>query len=75
MAMSWWRYTVASTIGNALWVALWVGGPWLADEHAAAILPALHAGRPWLIGAAVVGVAVLLFQLRRRKPDAARRVG
>jgi membrane protein DedA with SNARE-associated domain len=70
MAMPWWRYTVASTIGNALWVALWVGGPWLADEHAAAILPWIHAARPWLISAALLGLAAVLFRLRRRKAGA-----
>lgn len=70
MAMEWWRYTVCSVVGNGLWVALWVGAPWLADEHAAAILPALHAARPWLIAVAATGMLALLVQLLRRKPKA-----
>lgn len=70
MNMRWWHYTLASTVGNALWVALWVGGPWLADEHAAAILPLIHAGRPWLIAAAVAGAAALLLHLRARRAEA-----
>ena len=71
MAMPWWRYTVASTIGNVLWVGAWAGIPWLADEHAAAILPWIHASRPWLIGAAVLGLAALLIQWNRGKDEPA----
>ncbi len=70
MAMRWWHYTLASTVGNAVWVALWVGGPWLADEHAATILTMIHAGRPWLIAAAIIGAAALLLHLRTRRPEA-----
>jgi membrane protein DedA with SNARE-associated domain len=71
MAMPWWRYTVASSTGNTLWVGVWVGGPWLADEHAAVILPWIHAARPWLIGAAALGLAALLLQVRHRKSEPA----
>jgi membrane protein DedA with SNARE-associated domain len=70
LQLPWWRFTLASTAGSVVLVAFWVGGAWLVDEHLALILPLVRAGKPWLIAAAVLGLAALINHLRRRRAAA-----
>ena len=70
--MAWWRFTLANLVAVLLWAGVWVGATWLVDEHVATILPALRAAAPWLIAAACLGLAALIFSLRQRtEPPAA----
>ena len=67
MAMPWWRYTVASTHRQRLG---WRYGSAARGSRTSTRQRScrwIHAGRPWLIAAAVLGLVGLLFQLRRRK--------
>ena len=70
--MAWWRFTLANLVAVLLWAGAWVGATWLIAEHVATILPTLRAAAPWLIAAACLGLAALIFSLRRRmEPPAA----
>jgi membrane protein DedA with SNARE-associated domain len=66
LGMPWWRFTLANVAAALLWATIWVGATWLVDEHVATVLPVLRAAAPWLIAAACLGVAALLFSLRRK---------
>lgn len=71
MKMPWWRFAPANLLGSALFVALWVGGAWLVDEHLAVVMSMLRATGPWLIGGTVLGVALLFIHLRRSHKEVA----
>jgi membrane protein DedA with SNARE-associated domain len=71
LQLPWWRFTLASALGSTVLVAFWVGGAWLVDEHLALLLPLVRTGKPWLIAAAVLGLAALVFHLYRRRAERA----
>jgi membrane protein DedA with SNARE-associated domain len=75
LGMAWWKFTAANLVGSLVFVALWVGGAWLVDEHLAVVLPVVRASAPWLIAAAVVGLAGLLLHLRQRTAASGRPSG
>ena len=65
LGLAWWRFTLANVAATLLWATVWIGATWLVDEHVGAVLPVLRAAKPWLIVAALAGLAALLFRLRR----------
>jgi LPXTG-motif cell wall-anchored protein len=72
----WRKFTAASLLGCALWVAGWVGGTLLLDEHLAAVVASVRASGPWLLAAAalsLVAAGTLLVLRRRKEPQAAPR--
>lgn len=67
LGLPWLKFTAVNLVANVLWVAVWVGGTWLVDEHAAEITPFIRADWPWLVLLGVaLGAGALAWQLRRR---------
>ena len=67
LGMPWLKFTAVNLAANILWVAVWVGGTWLVDEHAAEILPFIRADWPWLVLLALaLGAGSLTWRLRRK---------
>ena len=76
LGLPWRKFTAASLLGCALWVAGWVGGTLLLDEHLAAVVASVRASGPWLLAAAalsLVAAGTLLVLRRRKEPQAAPR--
>jgi LPXTG-motif cell wall-anchored protein len=76
LGLPWRKFTAASLLGCALWMAGWIGGTLLLDEHLAAVVALARAGAPWLLAAAALGLAAagaLLVRRRRKEPQAAPR--
>lgn len=70
LQMPWWRFFMASTVGAALWVAIWGIGMYSVTAHSGQILVLLHhvskAGW-WLTGLLAALLAAGLYWNRQRR--------
>ncbi len=72
LEMPWWRFTRFNLLGAALWVGVWGLGVYFLEGHLHAILALMHRVNPWVGGATVVGLVLLLVFLwprARRGPE------
>lgn len=68
LQMSWWQFLLASTVGSALWVAIWGVAIYSVAEHTGQVLAGLHhisAAGWWLTGLLAAVLAAWFFWQRR----------
>jgi len=65
--MPWRRFLGYNALGAALWVGLWGGGAYLLGEHLAAIDAFFDRFTPYVIGAGLMALALVIYYLFRRR--------
>lgn len=67
--MHWLHFLLFNALGATLWVGVWGVGAYLLGQHMSVVLAVFHRYEPYVIGAGLTGLAILLvylFQRRRR---------
>ncbi|MFO1049184.1 MAG: DedA family protein [Geminicoccaceae bacterium] len=60
LGMPWHRFAAANAVAAPLWAGAWIAATMLVEDHAAAALALVQAGRPWLLAAAALTVLALI---------------
>jgi len=70
LQMSWWKFFLFNLSGAVAWTAVWGLGVYLLDKRVKAVFALFHAVEPYVIGASLIGLILLVLYLRqgRRHP-------
>jgi len=64
LQMSWCKFFVFNLLGAITWTAVWGLGVYLLDKRVKTVFVLFHAVEPYVIGASLIGLILLVFYLR-----------